>query len=39
MLDRGQLREEALPSGATGYRLADGRTGPSVSDRADETSH
>lgn len=23
MLDRGEVREEALPGGATGYRIAD----------------
>jgi hypothetical protein len=28
MLDRGQVREEALPSGAIGYRICDDR-GPS----------
>ena len=38
MLDRGQVREEALPSGSTGYRLADGRTGPPASGGAGETS-
>ena len=39
LLDRGQVREEALPNGSTGYRLADGRTAPSASGREDETSH
>jgi hypothetical protein len=38
MLDRGEVREEALPSGSTGYRLADGRTGPSASGREGQTS-
>jgi hypothetical protein len=33
MLDRGELREEALPGGATGYRIADDRTAPGTSDR------
>jgi hypothetical protein len=37
MLDRGEVREEALPSGATGYRIADGRTAPSASGREGET--
>ena len=37
MLDRGELRQEALPSGATGYRLAEDRTGPSASGREGET--
>jgi hypothetical protein len=37
MLDRGEVREEALPSGATGYRLADDRTEPSASGREGET--
>jgi hypothetical protein len=36
MLDRGKVREEALPSGTTGYRLADDLTGPSASDREGE---
>jgi Winged helix-turn-helix DNA-binding len=31
MLDRRQLREEALPGGATGYRIADDRAAPSPS--------
>jgi hypothetical protein len=39
MLDRGQVREEALPSGSTGYRLADGPTAPSASGREDKTSY
>jgi hypothetical protein len=39
MLDRGEMREEALPTGSTGYRLADGRTGPSASGREGETSY
>jgi len=39
MLHRGDVREEALPSGSTGYRLADGRTGPSASGRDGETDY
>ncbi len=35
MLDRGELREEALPGGATGYRIAEDRTAPSASGRVD----
>jgi hypothetical protein len=31
MLDRGEVREEALPGGATGYRIADDRAAPSLS--------
>jgi hypothetical protein len=38
MIDRGEVREEALPSSSTGYRLADGPTGPSASGREDESS-
>jgi hypothetical protein len=37
MLDRGGVREEALPSGATGYRIADDRTEASASGREGET--
>jgi len=37
MLDRGEVREEALPGGATGYRTGDGRTAPAASDRAAES--
>jgi hypothetical protein len=37
MLARGQVREEALPGGATGYRIADDRTAPSASGREAET--
>ena len=37
MLDRGQVREEALPGGATGYRIADDRTAPSASGRERQT--
>jgi hypothetical protein len=37
MLDRGQVREEALPGDATGYRIADDRTAPSASGRARQT--
>jgi hypothetical protein len=33
MLDRGEVREEALPGGATGYRIADQPTAPSASGR------
>jgi hypothetical protein len=36
MLDRGQVREEALPGGATGYRIADDRPAPSASGRDGE---
>ena len=36
MLNRGKVREEALPGGATGYRIADDRTAPSASDREGE---
>jgi hypothetical protein len=38
MLDRGQVREEALPGGATGYRIAEDRTAASASGRDGETS-
>jgi hypothetical protein len=37
MLDRGGVREEALPGGARGYRLDDDRNGPSASGREAET--
>jgi hypothetical protein len=37
MLDRGEIRKEALPSGATGYRIADEQTAPEASDRKRET--
>jgi hypothetical protein len=37
MLNRGEAREEALPSGATGYRLADDHNGASASGREDAT--
>jgi hypothetical protein len=33
----GEVPEEALPGGATGYRFADDRTGPSASGREGET--
>ena len=33
MLDRGEVREEPLPGGATGYRIADERTAHSASGR------
>ena len=36
MLDRGQVREETLPGGATGYRIADDRPAPSASGRDGE---
>jgi hypothetical protein len=36
MLDRGEVREEALPSGATGYRIADDRTAPRASNSEDK---
>jgi hypothetical protein len=38
MLERGEVREEALPSGSTGYRLADNQTGPSASGRESESA-
>jgi DNA-binding MarR family transcriptional regulator len=37
MLDRGEVREEALPGGATGYRIAEDRTAPSASGSEGET--
>jgi hypothetical protein len=37
MLDRGEVREEALPGGATGYRIANDRTAPSASGREGQT--
>ncbi len=37
MLDRGQVREEPLPGGATGYRIAEDRTEPSATSREGET--
>jgi hypothetical protein len=37
MLDRGEVREEALPGGATGYRIADDRTAPRASGSEGET--
>jgi hypothetical protein len=37
MLDRGEVREEALPGGATGYRIADDRTVPTASDHEGKT--
>jgi hypothetical protein len=37
MLGRGEVREEALPGGATGYRIADDRTAPSASDGKGDT--
>jgi hypothetical protein len=37
MLDRGQVREQALPGGATSYRIADDQTAPSASGRQGAT--
>ena len=37
MLNRGEVREEALPGAATGYRIADDRAAPSASGREDES--
>jgi hypothetical protein len=37
MLAQGEVREEALPGGATGYRIADDRSGPSASGREGKT--
>jgi hypothetical protein len=37
MLARGEVREEALPGGATGYRIADDPSGPSASGREAKT--
>jgi Winged helix-turn-helix DNA-binding len=37
MLDRGEIREEALPGGATGYRIADEQSPPSASGRESVT--
>jgi hypothetical protein len=37
MLDRSEVREDALPGGTTGYRIGDDRTEPTVSDREGET--
>ena len=37
MLARGQVREEALPGGATGYRIPDDRTAQSTSGRQRES--
>lgn len=31
MPDRGEVREEALPGGTTGYRIADGQSEPTAS--------
>ena len=33
MLDRRRVLEEALPSGATGYRIGDDHTEPTAGDR------
>ena len=37
MLDRRELREEALPGSATGYRIADDRTAPGAWTRGGQT--
>jgi hypothetical protein len=37
MLDRGEVQEEALPGGATGYRIADGQSEPTANSGAGET--
>jgi hypothetical protein len=37
MLDRAEVREEALPGGAVGYRIADDRTASSASGRQGES--
>jgi hypothetical protein len=37
MLDRGEVREEALPGGATGYRIGDEQAAPSASGGEGET--
>jgi Winged helix-turn-helix DNA-binding len=37
MLDRGQVREEALPGGTTGYRIADGQKQPTAKGPGGET--
>jgi len=37
MLDRGELREEALPGGTTGYRIADGQNQPASTGPERET--
>jgi hypothetical protein len=37
MLDRGEVREEALPDGRTGYRIADGQNEPTSTDPEGET--
>jgi hypothetical protein len=37
MLDRGEVREEALPGGAIGYRIGDDRAAPSAGGREGET--
>jgi hypothetical protein len=37
MLNRGDVREEAFPSGVTGYGLADNRNAPSASGRESHT--
>jgi hypothetical protein len=39
MLARREVREEPLPSGVTGYRLADDPTGPSASAREGNTDN
>jgi hypothetical protein len=37
MLDRGEVREEALPGGTTGYRIADGQNEPTSNGPEGET--
>jgi hypothetical protein len=37
MLDRGEVREQALPGGATGYRIADEQIAPRASGREGRT--
>ncbi len=39
MLDRGELREEALPGDTTGYRLADRHNQPTSNGPEGETQH
>jgi Winged helix-turn-helix DNA-binding len=37
MLNRGEVREEALPGGTTGYRIADGQSDPTANSGEGET--
>jgi hypothetical protein len=39
LLDRGEVREDASPGGATGYRTGDGQTAPAASDGAADSDH